>query len=103
MPFSPSVFDLNATEDFLQIVKKEMLSANSKIALVAMRTDVRLRAAQNLETFADEVHFTLRAILRPTQNYVNAAMTGATIFDPPHAKNKKDAEQWSGLLKWLNE
>ena len=101
MPFSPSVFDMNATEDFLQIVKKEMLGARSKIALVAMRTDVRNRAAQSLETFAEEVHFPLCATLRPTQNYVNAAIIGATIFDPPHAKHKKDVEQWEALLKWI--
>ncbi len=103
VPFSPSVFDLNATEDFLQIVKKEMLSARSKIALVAMRADIRRRAWQGLETFADELHFDIRATLRPTQNYINAAMVGATIFDPPNATNKKDVAQWSELLKWLEE
>lgn len=103
VPFSPSVFDMNATEDFLQIVKKEMKSAKSKIALVAMRADVRNRSAQNLESFAEDVHFTLRATLRPTQNYVSAAIVGATIFDPPNVKNKKDVEQWHELLTWLSE
>jgi len=41
--------------------------------------------------------------LRNTQNYVNAAAAGVTIFDPPRAKHRRDLEQWSSLIKWVEK
>ncbi len=102
VPFSASVFDMNATEDFLRVVKQEMLGAKEKIALVATRTDPRNKAAQVLNRFAEELNLPVYATLRPTQNYVNAALTGETVFDPPLSKNKKDVAQWEQLIEWLD-
>lgn len=101
VPFSASVFDMNATEDFIRQVKQEMLGARNKIALVAIRTDMRNKAAQMLKRFAEELHLPIVATLRPTQNYVNAALAGLTIFDGAQSKNKKDVVQWQPLLNWL--
>jgi chromosome partitioning protein len=41
------------------------------------------------------------AYLRNTQNYVNAAAAGLTVFDPPKSKHRRDEEQWGKLLHWL--
>jgi chromosome partitioning protein len=40
------------------------------------------------------------AHLRDTQNYVQAAAHGATIFDLSAAQGAQDAEQWQPLLRW---
>jgi len=41
------------------------------------------------------------AYLRNTQNYVNAAFEGKSLFDLPHHIAERDIEQWAGLTAWL--
>ena len=101
VPLVPSVFDMAATEDFLNSIRGEIRGQRAKIAIVAMRVDPRTRAAAMLEEFLKHFDLPIVAYLRNTQNYVNAAAAGATVVDPPRARNKKDVEQWRTLLEWL--
>lgn len=101
VPLVPSVFDMAATEDFLNSIRGEIRGQRAKVAIVAMRVDPRTRAAAMLEEFLKHFDLPIVAYLRNTQNYVNAAAAGATVFDPPRARNKKDVEQWRTLLEWL--
>jgi chromosome partitioning protein len=101
VPLVPSIFDMAATEDFLNSIRTEMRGQRSKIGIVAMRVDPRTRAASMLEEFLTHFDIPIVAYLRNTQNYVNVAAAGATIFDPPRAKHRRDVEQWSGLIEWL--
>jgi len=101
VPLVPSVFDMAATEDFLNSIRSEIRGQRAKVAIVAMRVDPRTRAAAMLEEFLKHFDLPIVAYLRNTQNYVNAAAAGATVFDPPRARNKKDVEQWRTLLEWL--
>lgn len=101
VPLVPSVFDMAATEDFLNSIRGEIRGQHAKVAIVAMRVDPRTRAAAMLEEFLKHFDLPIVAYLRNTQNYVNAAAAGATVFDPPRARNKKDVEQWRTLLEWL--
>ena len=59
------------------------------------------RAALMLEEFLRHFDIPILAYLRNTQNYVNVAAAGQTIFDPPRSRFKRDAEQWADLLAWL--
>ena len=101
VPLVPSVFDMAATEDFLVSIRNEMRSARSKVGIVAMRVDPRTKAAGMLEEFLKHFDIPIVAYLRNTQNYVNVAAAGQTVFDPPRAKHKRDVEQWGPLLEWL--
>jgi len=101
VPLVPSVFDMAATEDFLNSIRSEIRGQRAKVAIVAMRVDPRTRAAAMLEEFLTHFDLPIVAYLRNTQNYVNVAAAGATVFDPPRARNKKDIEQWRTLLEWL--
>ena len=101
VPLVPSVFDMAATEDFLNSIRSEIRGQRAKIAIVAMRVDPRTKAAAMLEEFLKHFDIPIVAYLRNTQNYVNAAAAGATVFDPPRARNRKDIEQWCTLLEWL--
>lgn len=103
VPLVPSVFDMAATEDFLNTVRGEVRGVRAKVGIVAMRVDPRTKAASMLEEFLKHFDIPIVAYLRNTQNYVNVAAAGATVFDPPKAKHRKDLEQWSSLISWLEK
>ena len=65
-----------------------------------MRVDARTRAAGELERFLDGVGLPVVAHLRDTQNYVQAAAHGLSIFELPPSRAEKDLEQWQPLLDW---
>lgn len=102
IPLVPSVFDLAATEDFLNSIRGDIRGGRSKVGIVAMRVDPRTRAAGMLEEFLTHFDIPIVTYLRNTQNYVNVATSGATVFDPPKARHKRDLEQWAPLLEWLD-
>ncbi len=101
VPLVPSVFDMAATEDFLNSIRHEIRGQRAKVGIVAMRVDPRTRAAGMLEEFLRHFDLPIVAYLRNTQNYVNVAAAGATVFDPPRAKHRRDVVQWESLLQWL--
>lgn len=103
IPVVPSVFDMAATEDFLNAIRQDLRGRSAKIGIVAMRVDPRTRAAAMLEEFLRHFDLPILAYLRNTQNYVNVAASGQTIFDAPRSKFKRDAEQWGALLEWLED
>lgn len=103
VPLVPSIFDMAATEDFLNSLRQEMRGRKSSIGIVAMRVDPRTKAAGMLEEFLKHFDIPIVTYLRNTQNYINAAAAGMTIFDPPRARHKKDLEQWESLLRWLSK
>lgn len=103
VPVVPSVFDMAATEDFLNSIRNEMRGRRGVVGIVAMRVDPRTRAAQMLEEFLRHFDIPILSYLRNTQNYVNAAAGGLTVFDPPRSKHRRDEEQWQPLLQWLSD
>lgn len=103
IPVVPSVFDMAATEDFLSVVRNETRGRRGVVGLVAMRVDPRTRAAAMLEEFLRHFDVPMLSYLRNTQNYVNVAASGLTIFDAPRSRHQKDIEQWGGVLRWVEE
>lgn len=103
VPLVPSVFDMAATEDFLNSIRNEVRGVRAKVGIVAMRVDPRTRAAGMLEEFLKHFDIPIVAYLRNTQNYVNVAAAGATVFDPPRAKHRRDMGQWSSLIEWVEK
>lgn len=103
VPLVPSVFDMAATEDFLNSIRTEVRGVRAKVGIVAMRVDPRTKAASMLEEFLKHFDIPIVAYMRNTQNYVNVAAAGATVFDPPRAKNRRDLEQWSSLVQWVEK
>ncbi|MGE5768942.1 MAG: ParA family protein [Betaproteobacteria bacterium] len=101
VPLVPSVFDMAATEDFLNSLRGEMRGRKNCLGIVAMRVDPRTKAAGMLEEYLRHFDIPIVAYIRSTQNYVNVAAAGMSIFDPPRAPYRRDHEQWEGLLKWL--
>lgn len=103
VPVVPSIFDMAATEDFLNSIRSEMRGRRHAIGIVAMRVDPRTRAASMLEEFLTHFDVPILSYIRNTQNYVNVAASGSTIFDSPRSKHRRDTGQWNSLLQWLEE
>ncbi len=102
VPLQPSIFDILATRQFLDQLfeEKEIRKHEAFVAIVAMRVDARTRAAGELERFLADTGLPVVAHLRDTQNYVQAAAHGLSIFDLPASRVEKDLEQWQPLLDW---
>ncbi len=103
VPIAPSVFDIQASRDFLEVLHHEKLVRKGKIfiGVVGMRMDPRTRAALTLEQFLKGLDLPVLAYLRETQAYVSAAFEGKTLFDLPPSQAQRELEQWAYLLGWL--
>ncbi len=105
VPLQPSLFDILATRSFLDILLEEKAIRRQEtfVAVVAMRVDARTRAALELERFLDSVQLPVLTHLRDTQNYVQAAAHGMTVFDLSPSRADKDWLQWQPILDWISD
>lgn len=103
IPVVPSVFDMAATEDFLASIRQEMRGRRNVVGIVAMRVDPRTRAAAMLEEFLKHFDLPILSYIRNTQNYVNVAASGLSVFDSPRSRYRRDIEQWDPVLQWLKD
>ncbi|CAG0124971.1 Chromosome-partitioning ATPase Soj [Rhodocyclaceae bacterium] len=103
VPIAPSLFDIQASREFLETLSQEKAVRKGKIfvGVVGMRMAPRTRAAITLEQFIAGLDLPVLAYLRETQAYVNAAFEGKTLFDLPHHLAERELEQWAYLLNWL--
>jgi chromosome partitioning protein len=103
IPVMPSVFDMQATQEFLvQLVR---LTRNSpiQVGVVGNRIDSRTIAAANLKKFIESLDVEVITYLRDTQYYLHMAAHGLSMFDIAPSKVQKDLEQWTPLCQWLDK
>ena len=105
VPISPSLFDIQASKDFLQQLCDEKIIRKSKVSIgvVGMRMDPRTRAALTLEQFLRDLDLPILAYLRETQAYVNAGFEGKTLFDLPPSQAERELAQWAFMCHWLEQ
>lgn len=103
VPMQSSIFDVNATKDFLAVLQEEkaVRKARTFVAMVGVRIDGRTKAARQLEDYLAESGFPVVAFLRNAQVYARAAEEGLSIFDMPSSRVTRDLQQWSTLLQWI--
>jgi len=105
VPVQPSIFDIYATREFLDRLA-EIARAGSQrpqVGIVGMRVDERTRAAEQLHHFVATLGLPVVGMLRPTQNYVQLAARGLTLFDIAPGRVERDLQQWQSLCRWLDE
>ena len=104
VPLQPSIFDILATRDFLDRLAKEkaVRKGNIKIGIVGMRVDARTKSADQLHRFVDGLGLPVLGYIRDTQNYVQLAAQGLTLWDVTASRVTKDLEQWQPILDWLD-
>jgi chromosome partitioning protein len=103
VPIAPSLFDIQASQDFLKELAEEKKVRQGKIdiGVVGMRMAPRTRAAATLELFLQGLDLKVIAHLHETQQYVNAAFEGKTLFDLPLHLTQAERASWAPLIKWL--
>ena len=101
IPLQPSLFDIQATHAFVQELRAHRRGAEVKLGLVGMRVRENTRANEQLHTYLSTLPLPVVAWLRDTQNYVQLAAHGLTLFDVAPSRVERDLEQWAPLRAWL--
>jgi chromosome partitioning protein len=101
VPLQASLFDIQATHAFVQELRAHERGAEVKIGLVGMRVRDHTKAAEQLHSYLATVPVPVVAWLRDTQNYVQLAAHGLTLFDVAPSRVERDLEQWAPLQAWL--
>lgn len=106
VPLQPSLFDIQATYDFVRELQdaardRDGPAGRPDIALVAMRVREGTLSQQQLHQFIEQLRLPLLAELRDTQNYVQLAARGLTLWDIAPGRVARDLAQWEGLCAWL--
>jgi chromosome partitioning protein len=105
VPLQPSMFDILATQEFLEKLAKEKAVRKGAIAVavVGMRVDARTRSAEQLHRFVEGLDLPVIGFLRDTQNYVQLAAHGLTLWDVAKSRVEKDLEQWQSIVEWVSK
>jgi len=103
VPLQPSVFDIFATREFLDELVAHAQLSRTQMGIVGMRVDERTRAAEHLRTFVDSTGLPVLSFLRDTQNYVQLAARGLTLFDLAPDRVERDLAQWQAIGHWLDQ
>lgn len=103
VPMQPSAFDIDATSDFLTLLREEkaVRKERASVAVVGMRVDIRTRSSATLNRFLQDTGFAIPTSLRDAQVYALAAEQGASLFDIRPSLVVRDLQQWAPLLHWL--
>jgi len=102
VPLQPSIFDIYATRDFLDRLKEQRHAAKkTQIGLVGMRVDARTLSADRLHEFVAGLGVPVIGEVRDTQNYVQLAARGLTLFDIAPGRVARDLAQWQPICQWL--
>lgn len=106
VPLQPSLFDIQATYDFVQELQdarqdRGNAAQRPSVGLVAMRVREGTLSQQQLQQFIQQLGLPLVAQLRDTQNYVQLAARGLTLWDIAPGRVARDLEQWHELCAWL--
>lgn len=103
VPLQASLFDIQATHAFLgRLAECGVTAANGRVAIVGTRVDARTRAAAQLERYVQETRVPFLGFLRDTQNYVQLAAQGLTLWDVAPARVQQDIEQWAPIINWTS-
>jgi chromosome partitioning protein len=103
VPLQPSLFDIYATTTFLaKLAERGDLKANGTVGVLGMRVDQRTRSSGQLQRFVEGLNLPVLGFLRDTQNYVQLAAHGLTVWDVAPSRVEKDVEQWESLLAWAD-
>ena len=101
IPLQPSLFDIQSTHSFVKEVRQHRRGAEIKLGLVGMRVREHTRANEQLHAYLATLPVPVVAWLRDTQNYVQLAAHGLTLWDVAPSRVERDLEQWAALQQWI--
>ena len=103
IPLQPSLFDIQATHAFLGSLRSHprVADADIELGLVGMRVREHTLANEQLHQYLATLKVPVVAWLRDTQNYVQLAARGLTLWDVAPSRVERDLEQWQPLKEWI--
>lgn len=101
IPVQPSLFDIQATHTFVQALQAHARAGEIQAALVAMRVRDHTISFEQLQHYLATLPLPVVAALRDTQNYVQLAARGMTLWDAAPSRVERDLAQWVPLIQWL--
>jgi len=101
VPLQPSLFDIQATHAFVQVLRAHKRADHLSIGLVGMRLREHTISNERLHDYLATLPVPVLAWLRDTQNYVHLAAHGLTLWDVAPSRVERDLEQWRPLLEWV--
>ncbi len=101
IPLQPSLFDIQATHNFVAELRAHRRGAEVKMGLVGMRVREHTLANEQLQHYLGTLPLPVVAWLRDTQNYVHLAARGLTLWDVAPSRVERDLEQWATLAAWV--
>ena len=104
IPLQPSLFDIQATYDFVQALRALQADTGHKpqLGVVGMRAKEGTLSVEQLQHFLQELSVPVLTLLRDTQNYVQLAARGASLWDVAPSRVERDLQQWQPLCAWLD-
>ncbi|MFY9513707.1 MAG: ParA family protein, partial [Rubrivivax sp.] len=101
IPLQPSLFDIQATHAFVQTLRAHKRAGEIELGLVGMRVREHTLANEQLHAYLATLPVPVVAWLRDTQNYVQLAARGLTLWDVAPSRVERDLEQWAPLRDWI--
>lgn len=101
IPLQASLFDIQATHGFIQALQTHRRAPEIGMGLVAMRVRDHTLAYEQLQHWLATLPLPMVAALRDTQNYVQLAARGLTLWDVGPSRVERDLAQWEPLTAWL--
>jgi chromosome partitioning protein len=102
VPILPSTFDVQVTTKFIAELLL-LTDFDLPIAVVANRTRQNTKSLERLMRVLENLEIPTIAVLRNSQNYVQAAADGLGIYEMPHFKVRQDLEQMGLIIDWLDQ
>ena len=103
VPVMPSLFDMQATQNFLLQLVSITQGLPTDVRVIGNRVDARTISASNLRQFVESLDVQVLSYLRDTQYYLHMAAHGLSLFDITPSKVAKDLEQWQPICQWLDQ
>jgi chromosome partitioning protein len=102
IPIGPSVFDRDATLDFIKELQKlpKVASGRCKLAVIGMRWP--LDRVQQWHAQGQQWDIPLLTVIPDLAHYRSCLENGGSLFDMPEALRQTDMPYWDPLLKWLD-
>jgi chromosome partitioning protein len=102
LPLQPSLFDIQATHGFVRELLAHKRGDKVQMGVVGMRVRDHTLAAEQLRHFLDTLGVPVLGFLRDTQNYVQLAARGLTLWDVAPSRVERDLPQWASILEWID-
>jgi chromosome partitioning protein len=104
IPVLPSPIDIRYAARFIAdlMLVAQIERGNRKLAIIANRTRANTRSLKQLMRFLTSLRIPLIATLRDSQNYVQAADQGIGVYEMPDYKARRDIEDLSPVIGWLD-